>query len=218
MVDSFDPICNWNVRLLHSNLTGKHKLETVIKYSYWSGYLNSNPFWTHASSSKWCATALEYFGCKYSARDGLYTTIFKHEHMENVNYLNLHDAIPINLHRVNTPMFTPQGAAFVVTESSKLDICPTENQVDVTWNITLARCRGLQLYCAIDEEPLSVPAITTRECQNQGQGLSNLQRQVTVKRRGDERLTFVSCSLDSELQYSLTFIVDWAGAPHGTGN
>nr|VZI29288.1 unnamed protein product [Spirometra erinaceieuropaei] len=132
--------------------------------------------------------------------------------------MNLRDTIPITIHRINTPIFTPQGAAFNLTDSSSLDICPTENRVHVIWNITLTRCRELRLYCFRDNDQFFVPPITAERCQRQGIERSVFKIRVTVKRKADERLTFVSCSLDPALQYSQTFIIDWTYAPHGTLN
>ncbi|BHF84835.1 hypothetical protein SprV_0902798700 [Sparganum proliferum] len=53
---------------------------------------------------------------------------------------------------------------------------------------------------------------------SQGSGRSTFNLRVTVKRRADERLTFLSCSLDPALQYTQTFIIDWINAPSRTGN
>nr|VZI46889.1 unnamed protein product [Spirometra erinaceieuropaei] len=209
IVESYDPICYVNCRLLHTSISGRLSFTTIINRGFRTGFLNENPFSKLASGTDLCTTSMGSFGCRGSTRDGLNTTRFEFENSGNVNYINLRDTFPITIHRINTPIFTPHGAAFNITGSSRLDICPTENQVHVTWDITLARCHGLRLYCFIDEERFFVPPITARQCQRLGERRSAFQIRVGVKRRADERLTFVSCSLDPALQYSQTFIIDW---------
>ncbi|BHF84834.1 hypothetical protein SprV_0902798600 [Sparganum proliferum] len=183
-----------------------------------TGFLNRDPFVKSASGADLCTTSNASFGCRGSTRDGLKTTTFKFEHSDNVNYINLYDTIPITIHRVDTPIFTPQGAAFNLTGYPRLDICPTQNRVTVTWHILFERCQGLRLYCFRDRERFPVPPISTSECESLGSGRSTFNLRVTVKRRADERLTFLSCSLDPALQYTQTFIIDWINAPSRTGN
>nr|VZI29292.1 unnamed protein product [Spirometra erinaceieuropaei] len=218
MVESLRTICHWNIRRLSTSLKGSLNMTTAIWRGYRTGFLNDKPFSKLASGTDFCNSSMGSFGCIGSTRDGLNITRFRFEECGNINYINLRDSIPITIHRINTPIFTPQGAAFNLTGLPSLDICPTENQVHVTWDITLTRCHRLRLYCFIDEERFFVPPITARQCRRRGIERSTFKVRVGVKRKADERLTFVSCSLDPALQYSQTFIIDWTNAPYGTDN
>nr|VZI25901.1 unnamed protein product [Spirometra erinaceieuropaei] len=203
-------LCSWSQRMIPKNATGDITLEVPIVYSYRTGYLGNEPFWTYAGARGWCSYNEGYFRCPYTAHGDYYATSVTLPNVEKISYAMLESDYPITIHKPGDEGIP----GFYVKEDSRLDICTNGKKVILEFvmngNETDLRdvscyrsgrllCSGLQLHGTPKNANC---AYNIKE--------GRLRFGFTVKYKKAPK-SFLYCYANKEKTRALTYIIDWRG-------
>nr|VZI25903.1 unnamed protein product [Spirometra erinaceieuropaei] len=208
-------LCTWSQRLIPKNATGDITLEVPISYSYKTGYIGSEPFWTYAWEKGWCSYSKGYFRCPYTAHDDYYSTTLTLPNAEKISYVMLESEYPITIHKIEDESIP----GFYVKKGTKLDICTDKSELELEFllngkesDLQDVSCYvGKKLGCSGLRQMYTHRDGRCRYSMKQGR----LEMRITLQNK-DETISFFYCYANKEKTTALTYIIDWRGSPKTT--
>ncbi|BHF77712.1 hypothetical protein SprV_0602082100 [Sparganum proliferum] len=205
-------LCTWSQRIIPKNATGDITLEVPISYSYRTGYIGREPFWTYAGSRGWCSYNKGYFRCPYTAHDDYYATRLTLPNAEEISYVMLESEYPITLHKTEDESIP----GFFVKEGTKLDICTDKKEVVVEWlfNGNESDLQHVSIYnngklvCSGLREAHELKDGRCKYTMSEGR----LSIAYELIHNVLPRSSFY-CYADKEKTIAQTYIIDWRGSP-----
>ncbi|BHF77689.1 hypothetical protein SprV_0602079800 [Sparganum proliferum] len=205
-----DP-CNWSRRIIPRGASGNFTVEVPVHYSYWSGYINWEPFGTYFWARGWCTYKESYFRCPYGNQNGIHTTTLTLPEVENISYVMLKDSYPITLHRSEDK--TVPG--FYVEEGNSLDFCSEYYTFTLRWRINGKAADLKDISCYQNGEKFCSGLSPDGTGDEQKCGFVETKDGLCIGYmfyKPTTRFGYYYCYLDKGMTKALTYIIDWKNA------